>query len=396
MPARLFHINLKNSGSGPLEWVADGLEAGEWTDPWYPSQKAKVIAPGQTGSWRSESNGIMTGTEGWVLFKTYAGQPPHTEYVRIYWSVPYVGYPIYRHSVTRHDPRDTPGSGQFPHAEQDPPAVRIQAVFKSSGDQEDVWNELQNTPALLVLAMARFLGPVYTQYHVFLWLEATNSVEYKPPAFPSFGKVTTLSPSEQIMRDFRYRAEWARELAQVGGYPNFHEATYGIAHVGGTVFANDKGAEWRNVLHKALGSPALDNPGARFRATHQYAVKNGFVGGFPTFYDEEIDAVLASGKPTKELACGTVLLGPEAAEWRDVPLDQLGNVALDDIRARFRATHDYATSHGYVGGFPNLYHKTETMIDTSGKTFERTVCGTILLKKEAAEWRDVVLYTLPR
>jgi hypothetical protein len=68
-----------------------------------------------------------------------------------------------------------------------------------------------------------------------------------------------------------------------------------------------------------------------------------------------------------------------------VPLAELGN-NLNDIGARFRGTHDYATRNGFVGGFPNMFH---------ADYGNGIVCGTILLKQNVAEWHDVLLFRDP-
>ena len=78
------------------------------------------------------------------------------------------------------------------------------------------------------------------------------------------------------------------------------------------------------------------------------------------------------------IVCGTTLLTAEVAEWQDVSLADLGNPKLDDVEARFRGTQDYASRKGFVGGFPNMYNAV-------------TVCGTILLRAPLAQWRDVVV-----
>jgi hypothetical protein len=85
------------------------------------------------------------------------------------------------------------------------------------------------------------------------------------------------------------------------------------------------------------------------------------------------------------IVCGTVLLNGPGVEWRDVPLSELGNPSLDDIGARFRATNAWATQHGYVGGFPNFFH---------ADYGHGIVCGTVLLKLGYAQWHDVTLSVL--
>lgn len=157
----------------------------------------------------------------------------------------------------------------------------------------------------------------------------------------------------------------------VGGFPNFYEATNGLSHVGGTVFVKRAAAEWRDVPLAELGNTKLEDFGERMRATNAYATRNGFVGGFPTF----LQADYGNG-----IVYGTVLLKTECAVWRDIPLAELGNPSLDDVGARFRATQDYAKRNGFVGGFPNMFH---------ADYGNGIVCGTVLLKPGFAEWRDV-------
>jgi hypothetical protein len=163
-----------------------------------------------------------------------------------------------------------------------------------------------------------------------------------------------------------------------GGYPNFYEARRGINTVGGAIFLRVTAAEWRDVPLAHLGNPSLDDFVARFKATHDYARRNGFIGGFPNFNHADY------GNGT---VCGTILIREsEDAIWRDVPLAELGN-NLDDIGARFRGTHDYARRNGFIGGFPNFYYAGHG---------GATVCGTILLKESVAKWQDVVIYSDPK
>ncbi|MCA9875613.1 MAG: hypothetical protein KC441_18205 [Anaerolineales bacterium] len=186
------------------------------------------------------------------------------------------------------------------------------------------------------------------------------------------------------MQSFRHRAESAARANFMGAFPNFYEATYGLDTVGGTIFVKTDAAEWRDVPLAELDNASLGDFGARMRATNAYASRNGFVGGFPTFFDADY------GNGT---VCGTVLLKPEAAEWRDVPLSELGNPDLNDIEARFRGTQDYANRHGFVGGFPNLFHAEPAV--GRWQVMREVVCGTVLLKPGFAEWRDVLLSRAP-
>lgn len=195
--------------------------------------------------------------------------------------------------------------------------------------------------------------------------------------------------SKSAMRMFRHRADIASSQGFVGAFPNFHEAHYGISHVGGTIFLNASASEWRDVSLGELGNPNLEDFGARMRATQDYAIRNGFVGGFPNFYHAVYPgfSVFLFGGAISITVCGTVLLKSGCAIWRDVPLSELGNPALEDIGARFRATNDYAVDNMFLGGFPNFYHADHG---------QGIVCGTILIKPGCGEWRDVLLFADPR
>lgn len=193
-----------------------------------------------------------------------------------------------------------------------------------------------------------------------------------PTYIPKFAP-TGPSVSETAMAAFRHRAEAATKAGFAGAYPNFHEAKQDANIVGGTIFLKSAIANWQDVSLAELGNPSLNDFGARMRATQDFASRNGFLAGFPTFFHADY------GKGT---VCGTVLIGNAGADWRDVPLTELGNPALDDIGARMRSANDYAVRNGYLSGFPNFYHA------DYGKGI---VCGIILIKKSAGEWRDVII-----
>lgn len=211
--------------------------------------------------------------------------------------------------------------------------------------------------------------------------EAQAEPVYFPYKFPD----TYPSASQQAMAAFRHRADVAykeRHVSEfikiVGAYPNFHEARQGINTVGGTVFLYSLAAQWQDVPLTELGNPSLDDFAARMRATQTYAVSNGFIGGFPTFHQTDYG---------KGIVCGTVLIGSGGAEWRDVPIAELGNPPLDDIRARMTSANDYAFRNGFLGGFPTFYHA------DYGRGI---VCGIVLIKRSAGEWRDVIITQGPR
>lgn len=164
----------------------------------------------------------------------------------------------------------------------------------------------------------------------------------------------------------------------VGAYPNFHEVRQGNNIVGGTIFLKNGTADWMDIPIAELGYPLIDDFAARMRGTTNYAVQNGYVGGYPNGF---------SANYGKGVVCGTILIKPGSADWRDVPLSELGNPALDDIGARMRSANDYAARNGYLSGFPTFHHA------NYGKGI---VCGIILIKRDAGEWRDVIIVEGPR
>jgi hypothetical protein len=184
-----------------------------------------------------------------------------------------------------------------------------------------------------------------------------------------------------------------------------------------------------------LNRPTLENFFACFRATNTWAQKNGYIGGFPTFFHWEslyqpLWEAMATGDITRLIqaanhslsgtatistggaadflselrpndlyiatqhrpdkyspalrdtafhgkalvsntVCGMVMIKPEFAEFRSVRVGDLGNPLHSDIAARFMATHDYAVGQGFVSGFPTFFDQ-----DFSLKIFEPDIrCG---------------------
>lgn len=84
----------------------------------------------------------------------------------------------------------------------------------------------------------------------------------------------------------------------------------------------------------------------RFRATQDYATRNGFVGGIPTFYVADLPS---------NIVYGALLIRSEATDWRDIPVSALGGPPLpSDFVTRIRAVNAYAKRWGYASGFPTF------------------------------------------
>lgn len=398
MAAREFHGVIKNEWESPLVHSKDDVDGGEWQDPWYPSRVpgAGKIDPGGEGEWRSESDGFLTGTSGWARWgvRVFDVDDDHFEFIQVNWSVPFYGTPNITWAVFRNKP-DDPDPWVQPDAR--PPTLEIIATFWSEdGQQPALAAGATIAPYVFAFPWSLFTSPsVSTHPRV----SFTVRRRARSPLHLTFPNVL---PNRQAiaMASFRNRAELAVPNGFIGGFPNFYEAVRGRDHLGGTIFIKPPAAEWRDVPLSELGNVSLENFEERIRATNAYASRNGFVGGFPTFFHADYGG---------GVVCGTILIKSDGGEWRDVPLVELGSPALDDFESRFRATQDYATRNGFVGGFPNLYHA-ERVLEVDPRTGRRTrgtVCGTVLLKRgevdirtggrrhSFAERRDVVVFRDP-
>ena len=161
---------------------------------------------------------------------------------------------------------------------------------------------------------------------------------------------------------FRAVQDWATQHGYVGGFPNFHQANYGIRY--GTLMIKSSAAAWRDIPAVELGNPASVE--GRFRAVNDWAARNGYVSGFPNFHEAD------HGSGT---VYGTILLKPGFAQWRDVPIGALHNPT--SVEARFRALNDWANARGYTSGFPNFH-------EADYRSFP-----VLLLKSDVADWRDI-------
>lgn len=373
--------------------MADEVDGGEWQGNFEPSKRpgAGEIGPNERKEWRSESDGILTGTSGWARWRIRV-DTVHSEFVQVNWSVPFYGTPHVTCGVFRSDPSDI-----FHTPDPEPPDLEIVPVVRGeNGEPKWQGQSERGQPALaeaatiapyvLAIPFSFFAGPPWFVTHPrvgFVVRRATGRTQ-TGLRFEDIGP----NREDGWMQSARHRMDAAFSAGFVGGFPNFYEATYGLDIMGGTILVPSTAAEWRDVPLAELDDVSLSDFGARMRAVNAYASRHGFVGGFPTYHHADYG---------NGVVCGVVLLKPEAAEWRDVPLEELGNPSLDDVAARYRATQGYASLHGFVGGFPNLFHAETTRLDwRRGQQVPVTVCGTVLLKPGFAEWRDILLARGPR
>jgi Aegerolysin len=90
MPARTFRVLIKNTTEDTRLHLRDAhLCGGEWTSSdWNPPQD---IQPGELKGFQSESDGFMTGTEGWAKYETVDASNNGFGMVYVYWDNPYYG-----------------------------------------------------------------------------------------------------------------------------------------------------------------------------------------------------------------------------------------------------------------------------------------------------------------
>ena len=103
------------------------------------------------------------------------------------------------------------------------------------------------------------------------------------------------SAEDEAIESVRHRASLAGERGFAAGFPNFHYARYGLDHVGGTIWIRPEGVEWRNPLLSEVGVENPRDFGDRMRAAAQYASANGLPAGLPTFLDADFGDGLRSG-----------------------------------------------------------------------------------------------------
>jgi hypothetical protein len=447
MPARLFHINLRNLGAADIDWVEDHLDHGEWADPWLPSTTAKSIKPGAVGSWESESGGdlpiignVFTGTEGRVVFRTRSGDDTdnHEEWIRIHWSAPYIGsiqlFPPHVGTATvdiqikRYDlSGDDPQPGEDPKA-NDPVVVQVRLERRDSGNQENFWNEIQNAPELLALWPASLVTPITVQHHVYLDLVVSGSKPYPQISFGSLDE-PKLDTVEGL---FQATNQWAIDHGYIGAFPNFHEADYGRGKEFGTILLKKEAADIKEISLPELGNP--QTPEAMIRAINNYVHPFGFTvegqasilgpllgiksileigGDLKSIYSPAYIGALPTftlAHPGQNKVYRFLCIKKEAAVWHDFSAVDLGNPQKLD--ARFRAVNDYTSRIVEMTGFkkPNTQNSSEVSslraslfgrpsfarVYLGGfpnyyeaNTSQGKILGSILIKSEYADWADI-------
>lgn len=394
MAVREFQGVIHNLWDDPVIRTADDVDGGQWQEPWFPSQipGAGRIEMSHEGEWRSESDGIATGTSGWARWAARVVDPfeapaEHFEWFQVSWSLPFLGKPDLTWGTSRNDPAS---SEAFTTADTRPPTLEI---VPTKINNDDIPNDTATQVAAYFFTLPAswlvHLIPSIAKIRASFVVRRRAGTQTSPLTFP-----TGLPNRDQMaMAAFHNRMQSATELGFLGGFPNFYESTTGRDHLGGTILIRPAGAEFRDVPLTKLGNVSLSNFTDRIRAANTWAVaqvspkpsgitvsgdpvfEHPFVGAFPTFFHADHGA---------GIVCGTIVLTSEAAEARDIPQSELGNASADNYEARFRATQDYATKNGFVGGFPTFIDRRGLVLSPvlGGGGHLEMLYGTVLLKQD--------------
>lgn len=290
-------------------------------------------------------------------------------------------------------------SGGPSYVEVSPDDFQLVGVHSWS-DKTDVENPPPTNDPWRWAAKVHFSADA-TVRSVWAQLEATMGPNnWAEPGAVGWGDVGQFGVSgmvdpELLREEIRTRGNAAAPRGMAAALPTFTERRRGRDLLGGTLFLRHDAAR----SHFVQAGPAMRGSGTvgrRFRDAQDWANNNGYVGGFPTFSLREF--ALDASLPFSQI----LGIPYEYAEVREVPLVELGSPDLDDIRARFRGVHRYAEQHGFLGGFPNMYHEKRLALEPlplnrGGGVIRRevTVCGTILLRKSAGTFDEVLLRTDP-
>ena len=399
MAAREFHGIILNQWDSPLFIHKDDVDSGQWQDPWFPSKFP--IYPGQELEWRSESDGIlfggiMTGTSGMACWSVKVLDPfdfdDHYEFVQVNWSVPYfqTDYPNITCAVFRNDPYETDVWAK--HDSRAPileivPAIRSsdgRALESYAANDEDAREQAgEIVPYVLTIPVSWFITPLFgtITHPVVNFIVRRRFIAQSPLTTTA---TTNQTPQEAAMQEFRNRAEMAVQQNFVGAFPNFYTSTEGRNHLAGTVFIKATTAAWRDIPLSELGNVSLTDFEGRIRASNTWAEEHGFIGGFPTFYHADYG---------NGIVCGTVLIKKDGAEWRNIPLRELGNPAPDNFEAFFRAVQDYASRNDFVGGFPTFnFSEAVTDLHIRRQRMQEVFRGREYLPRRSEKWRAAQYY----
>lgn len=152
-----------------------------------------------------------------------------------------------------------------------------------------------------------------------------------------------LSDKSFIPEIFRRTNDYLGEKGYRAALPDLVVEDDGYMFV--TVFKDGVGYSDVNAAEYFAGIDTYDIP-ARFRASHDYANKNGYAFGYPNFHQQIYD---------NQLVYGTNLISNNAAEYKEVLGSEFGDIDFEDVPRRIKTAGSYAIRNGYAWGCPNFH-----------------------------------------
>ena len=128
---------------------------------------------------------------------------------------------------------------------------------------------------------------------------------------------------EDVPALFRAANDYAAGQGYDAAFPNCEQADHGQGVVYGTILLKPGTTEWRDVPRTELGVYHIEDVPAMMRAANDYAAREGFAAGFPTFHQADHG---------QGVVCGIVLLKPGISTWRDVSADFLARYSAPPRR----------------------------------------------------------------
>jgi hypothetical protein len=182
--------------------------------------------------------------------------------------------------------------------------------------------------------------------------------------------------------DLRFRAsqDYATRNGFVGAVPTFYVANLPSNIVYGALLIRSQAADWRDVPASALGGPLPADFATWVMAINAYAKRWGYACGFPTFLQTVAN---------NDYAYGAMLFKKGTVQVQEPSADQLANQVIPVV-PWFEAVQRFAAGQNQPGGYPTFETVTQRIIGTRGgvsgtvQTFP-----TVILPNSAAEWRDL-------
>jgi len=145
MAVRSFNIQFYNQTGFPLTNTGAGLSHGEWSSNLSPPPSVAASGPSATPTFQSESDGIMTGTQGDAIYQVVDNSGT-TSSIYIGWDNPYMGSTSFKAliSTVPIDSNGNPissGGGSSFNATPSVSDYELSAGFVGGGDGTDPgWN----------------------------------------------------------------------------------------------------------------------------------------------------------------------------------------------------------------------------------------------------------------